>query len=210
MKTQDALDDVMSEPFLIAILDTDIDIEPLVRETRKIVAAYKKNYSDKVDLTRPYTIVLTESEQDSKDGGLVSYDTVHDQAHFDRDKPAVLKAEYQKTAFKDLVAKLPFPFSIIRLSVLPPTTIIGMHTDESCHAQLAMYTNQDCFVAARSGETKHVPTDGKLYIISTTLPHMAFNSSQEERVHVSISIFDEDYTNLLKQNNNTNKAPSNK
>jgi aspartyl/asparaginyl beta-hydroxylase (cupin superfamily) len=86
----------------------------------------------------------------------------------------------------------------MRLSVLPASTIITMHTDASCHAQLAITTNEDCFVAARTGETRHVPVDGKLYIISTTLPHTAFNASEQERIHLSISIYDEDYIKMLK------------
>lgn len=194
-----------SEPFLIAALDLDMDISPLIAETKKIVAGYKRDYSHEFDLTRPYTIVLTDSPQDGDSDGLISYDTVHNKAHFDRDVQATLKEEYLQTSFGSLATKLPFSFSIIRLSVLPPRTIIGMHTDKSCHAQLAMYTNQDCFVAARSGETKHIPTDGKLYIISTTLPHMAFNASEEERTHISISIFDKDYTRILQENARKNQ-----
>lgn len=187
------------EPFLIAVLDADVDTELLIADTRKIVKSYKELFATSADLTKPYTIILSDSLKDTADDGLVSYGSVHNTAHFDRDAQAVLKDEYADTNFGNLAKHLPFAFSIIRLSVLPPNTIIGMHTDQSCHAQLAMYTNKDCFVAARSGETAHIPVDGKLYIISTTLPHTAFNASSEERVHISISIFDKDYTNILKQ-----------
>gem|GEM_PF-2059181 len=190
---------ISREPFLIAVIKLNIDVEPLATATKKIVSEYKSKYEGKIDFTKPFSIEMT-SSGNSRVNDIVNYEKVHNRAFFDRNNKATLQKKYTQTAFTGLIAKLPFPFSIIRLSVLPPCTIIKMHTDKACHAQLAMSTNQDCFVAARSGETKHVPADGNLYIISTTLPHMAYNASSEERTHISISIFDEDYTQLLKKN----------
>lgn len=191
-----------SEPFLISIIDLGVDSNPIVDDCLQIVEEFKKIEAGKKDLTKPYSIVLTENPGvDETAGELVSYSEVHNKRYFDRNNEAHLKDIYRDTALRELVSKLPFPFSIMRLSVLPPNTIISMHTDASCHAQLAISTNEDCFVAARSGETKHVPVDSKLYVISTTLPHTAFNASSEERVHLSISIFDEDYVKMLKGDN---------
>lgn len=187
-----------SEPFLIDILDVGIDIAPIAEECKRIIADFKATATDK-DLTKPYSIVLTYNPGvDETKGDLVSYSEIHNQKYFDRENQAFLQDTYQKTSLAGLVKRLPFPFSIIRISVLPPNTIISMHIDEACHAQLAVDTNQDCFVAARSGEARHIPADGKLYVISTTLPHTAFNASQQERSHISISIFDEDYIKMVR------------
>jgi hypothetical protein len=187
------------EPFLISVIDLNIDVKPIVGDCLRIVEDFKKIESDNKDLTKPYSIVLTENPGVEETAGeLVSYSDIHNKSYFDRDNEAHLKDTYVTTALKQLIPALPFPFSIMRLSVLPPNTIISMHTDASCHAQLAITTNDDCFVAARSGETKHVPVDGKLYVISTTLPHTAFNASSEERIHLSISIYDKDYVKMLK------------
>jgi hypothetical protein len=186
-------------PFLIDVIDISADIATITEDCEQIVAAFKQTAVKTNDLTKPYSIVLTHNPGvDESKGNLVSYSEIHNQRYFDRENQAVLQSTYAKTSLGELVRKLPFPFSIIRISVLPPNTIISMHTDNACHAQLAVKTNQDCFVAARTGETRHIPADGKLYVISTTLPHTAFNASQEERSHISISIFDEDYVKLLR------------
>lgn len=188
-----------TDPFLIAVIDLNLDIEPIVKDCLRIVQEFKTIESTNKDLTKPYSIVLTENPGvDETSGELVSYSDTHNKSYFDRVNEAHLKNIYLNTGLESLVSKLPFPFSIMRLSILPPNTIISMHTDASCHAQLAITTNDDCFVAARSGETKYVPMDAKLYIISTTLPHTAFNASADERIHLSISIFDEDYVKLLR------------
>lgn len=187
-----------SEPFLIDVIDLGIDVTPLIKDCAQIVEHYKNTTAGK-DFTKPFSIELTHNPgYEEKSGELVNYEEIHNQQYFDRDNPAALRDIYRDTSLGGLIEKLPFPFSIIRISVLPPNTIIGMHTDKACHAQIALDTNEDCFVAARTGETKHVPADGRLYIISTTLPHTAFNASEQERSHLSISIFDEDYVKALK------------
>jgi len=184
--------------FLISIIDLGVEMDPIVRNCLEIVQDFKAGAINN-DLTKPYSIVLTENPGiDETAGSLVSYSDIHNTSYFDRKNEATLLDSYKDTSLSDLVRLLPFPFSIIRLSILPPSTIISMHTDAACHAQLAITTNEDCFVAARSAEAKHIPVDGKLYVISTTLPHTAFNASLEERIHLSISIFDEDYVKMLR------------
>lgn len=188
-----------AEPFLIAELPLDIDIEPIIADCKRIIDDFKKSARSDHDLTKPYSIVLTYNPgTDEVKGNLVNYTDIHNQKYFDRKNQAYLQDAYSGTSLVGLIAALPFPFSIIRISVLPPNTIITMHTDDACHAQLAIDTNEDCFVAARTGEARHIPADGKLYVISTTLPHTAFNASSKERSHISISIFDEDYVKLLR------------
>lgn len=192
---------VSQESFLIAQIGLGVDIASIIEDCKKIVEDYKNDARSTHDLTRPYSITLTHNPGiDEAKGNLVSYADIHNQKYFDRTNQAVLQKAYDKTSLDKLVQGLPFPFSIIRISVLPPNTIIGMHTDNAAHAQLALVTNQDCFVAARTGETHHIPADGVLYVISTTLPHTAFNASDQERSHLSISIFDEDYVKLLQKN----------
>lgn len=188
------------DQFLIDIVSISADTAGIVSGCQKIVEDFKRSAGEAFDFSRPYSIVLSETATTAeKNEDLVDYRTVHNQQYFDRPDQAWLKQKYTETALGGLVAKLPFPFSIMRLSVLPPNTIIGMHTDDACHAQLAITTNDDCFVAARSGETANIPMDGRLYIISTTMPHTAFNASPQERIHLSISIFDEDYVKMLRK-----------
>lgn len=189
-----------SEPFLIAKVKLDVDIDAVVADCIRIIDDFKRSSRGKHDLTKPYSITLTHNPGlDESKGNLVNYSEIHNQKYFDRNNQATLQAQYADTSLGALVKALPFPFSIMRISVLPPSTIISMHTDNAAHAQLALATNEDCFVAARSGEAHHIPTDGSLYVISTTLPHTAFNASAKERSHLSISIFDNDYVELLRK-----------
>lgn len=185
--------------FLIATIDLGIPIDPIISDCKAIVEKFKATTTE--DISAPYSIVLTKNPDFEETAGeLVGYKKIHNTQYFDRQNEAQLLPDYAATSLTSLVKVLPFPFSIIRLSVLPPNTIISMHTDASCHAQLAITTNEDCFVGARTAEIKHVPVDGHLYIISTTTPHTAFNASQDERIHLSISIFDKDYIKLLRNN----------
>lgn len=187
-----------AEPFLITVLPIDIDVDLLVSDCLQIVDRYKMDNQAK-NLREAYSIVLTQNpDVEETHGNIVSYKDIHNTQYFDRYNQAILQPAYDDTSLKALVMQLPFPFSIIRLSVLPPSTIIAMHTDAACHAQLAITTNEDCFVAARSGAMEHVAVDSKLYVFSTTLAHTAFNASNEDRVHLSISIFDHDYVKLLR------------
>lgn len=189
-----------SEQFLISIIDLGIDITSIVKDCLEVVAKYKELSAETHDLSKPYSIVLTKNPDVQETAGkLVNYSTVHNTKYFDRPSAAHLLEEHESTGLQALVDILPFPFSIMRLSILPANTIIGMHTDASCHAQLAISTNQDSFVSSRTGESMHIPVDGKLYIISTTLPHTAYNASDHERIHLSISIYDEDYVKLLQE-----------
>ena len=189
---------IHKEPFLITIISIDIDIGSLVSDCLRIVDRYKSE-NHGAALREAYSIVLTQNPDiEETRGNLITYNDIHNTQYFDRRNQATLQSPYYGTSLDDLVKRLPFPFSIIRLSILPPSTIIAMHTDAACHAQLAITTDRDCFVAARSGETKHVPVDSQLYVFSTTLPHTAFNASSIERIHLSISIFDDDYIKLIK------------
>ncbi len=181
----------VSKDFLQDVIELSINTDLIVEDCEKLLAAYKHNASPETDFTKPYSILLTEAPDPEKDeAGIIHYDELNKGGFFDRDTQAVLKKEYQNTNLSSLVKSLPFAFSIMRLSVLPPTTIITMHQDAAPHAQLAIRTNPDCFVACRNGEMCHVAVDGRLYVFSTTLPHTALNASQKERVHLSISIYD--------------------
>lgn len=190
----------VNEPFLIAKIDIDVDINALVADCTRITEDFKNSSHDTHDLTKPYSITLTHNPGlDESKGNLINYSEIHNLKYFDRNNQAMLQDRYINTSLGALVKALPFPFSIMRISVLPPSTIISMHTDNAAHAQIALVTNEDCFVAARNGEAHHIPTDGSLYVISTTLPHTAFNASDKERSHLSISIFDDDYIELLRK-----------
>lgn len=182
-----------SKDFLQDVIDAGIDMGRLKHDCLMLIKEFKaRTLQDDPDFnfTRPYSILLTEAPEGKADEkGLIKYDELNEGGFFDRDSRAILKVDYESTYLSVLVDRLPFKFSIIRLSVLPPTTIIRMHKDLSPHAQLAIETNEESFVVCGNGETCQVPEDGRIYVFSTTLSHTAFNASDKERVHLSISVY---------------------
>jgi aspartyl/asparaginyl beta-hydroxylase (cupin superfamily) len=80
----------------------------------------------------------------------------------------------------------------MRLNLLPSVTVFDMHRDSAPRAHIALTTNPDCFLASGDGQAHHVPADGNLYVFDTTLPHTAFNASREDRMHITISLADEE------------------
>ena len=180
----------LSKDFLQQVIELTIPIDALVADCESFLMKYKKEAPADTDFSKPYSVLLTEAPDPTvSENGLVHYDELNKGGFFDRDGYAVVKKEYLTNSFKMLVSSLPFQFSIMRLSVLPPTSIIFMHQDAAPHAQLAIRTNQDCFVACRNGQACHVPVKGNIYVFSTTEYHTAFNASPQERVHLSISIY---------------------
>jgi hypothetical protein len=50
-----------AEQFLIDVIDLNIDVKPIVKDCQQIVEDFKKVESGHKDLTKPYSIVLTEN-----------------------------------------------------------------------------------------------------------------------------------------------------
>jgi len=99
-------------------------------------------------------------------------------------------AQLMDTYFWEIYRSLPFRVGRMRIMILPPLTVYGMHRDATQRAHLAVVTNPDCWLVARSGESFHVPDDGRVYVAETREEHTAFNAGSTERVHLAISVVD--------------------
>ena len=87
---------------------------------------------------------------------------------------------------------MPFRIGRMRLNLLPPLTVFSMHRDSAPRAHIALTTNPDCFLTSGDGQAHHVPADGNVHVFDTTLPHTAFNSSHEDRIHLTMALADEE------------------
>jgi len=174
--------------FLEKVIPLNLAIESLVDDCMKIVDEHKSSDSS-LNIAMPYSILLTEHVALPKGSDAIQYARLNQGGFFDLKTQAKLLPQYNEIkSLKELCDSIPFAFSAVRLSVLPPSTIIKMHQDKAAHAQLAITTNDDSFVISRRGEMVHVPVDGNIYIFSTTIHHTALNASDVERIHMSISV----------------------
>jgi len=78
----------------------------------------------------------------------------------------------------------------MRLMKLSPRECYTFHKDDNVRYHLAVRTNPKAFVAFEAG-LRHIPADGRLYRVDTTVPHTALNGGGEDRIHVVISTFSE-------------------
>lgn len=78
----------------------------------------------------------------------------------------------------------------VRLMVLPPRTVYGMHRDGTMRAHIPICTNVDCRLVSREGVTAHLPADGHVYVVDTGAEHTAYNAGDSERVHLVMSMAD--------------------
>lgn len=101
--------------------------------------------------------------------------------------------EFKDTVFYDVWRSMPFRIGRMRLNLLPPLTVFSMHRDSAPRAHIALVTNPECFLTSGDAQTHHVPADGNVHLFDTTLPHTAYNSSREDRIHLTMALADEEH-----------------
>jgi hypothetical protein len=94
----------------------------------------------------------------------------------------------QDTYFFHIYQSLPFQVGRMRLVALEPSEIYHMHTDASRVAHIAIKTNVDCRLLFRSGDTFHVPTDGRVHLFNTRVHHSAYNAGGDTRIHLTMTL----------------------
>lgn len=107
---------------------------------------------------------------------------------YEENEFSVFNEAFCDTYFFEIYNALPFQAGRVRLMMLPPLKIYKMHRDATKRAHIAIVTNPDCRLVFRSGQTAHVPADGRLYVADTREFHTAYNAGDSERVHLAISM----------------------
>jgi hypothetical protein len=179
--------------FLLDVLGLQIDTEGLVESYHSILARNGILETPRADGSTLRSVSLTHrpgAVQPMYDGNNTQYDPSDDRKLFLERDFSVFNEELKDTAFYDIYRRMPFRVGRMRLNLLPPKVVFPMHRDSAPRAHVALITNPDCFLVAETPEIHHVPNDGNIYIFDTTLPHTAFNASQEARVHLTMSLSD--------------------
>ncbi len=181
--------------FLLGALLVGVDIEKLLADYQSTLGQYALKASPRADGSTLRSISLTHRPNASDplyDGNNTQYDPATNRKLFLESDFTVFNEGFRKTAFYNLYKALPFRVGRMRLNLLPALTVFNMHRDSAPRGHIALITNPDCFLASGDGQAVHIPPDGNVYLFDTTLPHTAFNSSRLDRLHLTMSLADEE------------------
>lgn len=70
-----------------------------------------------------------------------------------------------------------------RVLILRPKECYTWHKDKSTRLHIPVTTNESCFLLV-DNTSIHLPADGTIYEVDTTLYHTALNASRENRIHI--------------------------
>ncbi|MGW5049846.1 aspartyl/asparaginyl beta-hydroxylase domain-containing protein [Actinokineospora sp. NPDC004072] len=125
-----------------------------------------------------------------RDAALGQYDQATGRKRYEETEFTEFNEHCRDLVFHDIVRAVPFAVGRVRLITLNPVDIYHMHTDSTRKAHVAIVTNEDARLLFRTGQTYHVPVDGRVHVFDTTTPHSAYNAGPADRVHLVMSIID--------------------
>jgi hypothetical protein len=181
--------------FLVEVVKANFDPRKLLAEYHNIVKRHAIRESLRKDGSTLRSISLTHRPGASEplyDGNNTQYDPATDTKLFLESDFTEFNEAFRKTSFYEIYCGVPFRVGRMRLNLLPPLTVFAMHRDSAPRAHVALDTNKDCFLTSGDGQAHHVPADGNVYVFDTTLPHTALNASGVERIHLTMSLAEEE------------------
>lgn len=184
--------------FLLDTLIMDYDPERLLADYHRIVGRAAIRASARADGSTLRSVSLThrvKAAEPEYDGNNTQFGENNRKLFWERDF-TVFNEEFKDTGFYDIYQQMPFRIGRMRLNLLPPLTVFAQHLDSAPRAHVALQTNDACYLIggpAGEAEAHHVPADGNVYVFDTTLPHTAFNASRQDRMHLTMSLADEEY-----------------
>jgi hypothetical protein len=122
------------------------------------------------------------------DAGTGQFDQQTGTKHFEESEFCFFNQELADTYFHHIYQSLPFRIGRMRLVPLQPGEIYQMHTDASRVAHMAITSNEDCRLLFRTGDTYHVPLDGRIHLLDTTRYHSAYNAGSTTRIHLTMAL----------------------
>ncbi len=104
--------------------------------------------------------------------------------------------EFKNTYLEKIYHQLQLTFNKkvarIRLMYLPPKTCYSLHFDATVRYHIALETNPAAFLIFKNDLPAHIPSDGFVYFADTREWHSAMNGGDEGRLHLVISLFNEE------------------
>lgn len=179
--------------FLLDILEFRVDVDELVESYHDILARSSILETPRADGSTLRSISLTHrpnAMDPMHDGNNTQYNPTDNSKLFLERDFSVFNEELIDTPFYDIYRSMPFRVGRMRLNLLPSKVVFPMHRDSAPRAHIALITNPDCFLVSQTPEIHHVPADGNVHVFDTMLSHTAFNASQEDRIHLTMSLAD--------------------
>jgi hypothetical protein len=86
---------------------------------------------------------------------------------------------------KEIIDSMEFPVKKIQVSSMAPGHELILHQDSTnwIRFHVAIDTNEYCYWEIE-GERIHIPADGWVYLINTSLPHRVYNRGTTDRIHL--------------------------
>jgi hypothetical protein len=181
--------------FLVAVIPADFNPGRLLYEYNSIVSKNAVRHSPRADGSTLRSISLTHrpgAKEPLYDGNNTQYNPATNEKLFLEGDFSVFNREFEGTVFHEIYQRMPFRIGRMRFNQLPPLTVFTMHQDSAPRAHIVLSTNPNCFLMSGDGQAHNVPADGNVHVFDTTMPHTAFNASQENRVHLTMSLVDEE------------------
>ena len=96
----------------------------------------------------------------------------------------------------DIIKQMPARVRKIQISSHAPGHQLILHQDstDNIRFHIALKTNEHCWWEI-AGERVHIPADGWVYLVNTSLPHRVYNLGDSERVHLYGKVWTEDVLN---------------
>jgi hypothetical protein len=97
---------------------------------------------------------------------------------------SVLCSQFKNTLFEKVYNELSTYYKLGRVRIMKskPKTCLSWHVDTSVRLHYPIKTQEGCFMVI-DNEVKHLPQN-TWWWTDTRLPHTAFNSSKEDRIHL--------------------------
>jgi hypothetical protein len=131
-------------------------------------------YTDGVGARREWTISRWQAPKAKKKS------IIKDQSEY-----KILNEAYEGTVFADIIQDVNGERA--RIMEMNPSTTYTVHRDNSPRYHLALITNPNAyFLFPTLNEIIHIPADGCLYEVDTTIPH-SFVNCGPDRTHLVIS-----------------------
>lgn len=101
-------------------------------------------------------------------------------------------SEFDHTVFRQIFDQLRDRFRLgrVRLMMSKPRTCLSWHTDAQRRLHIPIITNEGARLVIED-EANHLPADGSVYIANTLLPHTAFNSGHQPRIHLVAALIED-------------------
>lgn len=181
--------------FEAGFLETGFDVDEMRDAYHRLLGEHAIESASRAEGSTLRSISLTHRPHAVNplyDGNNTQFNPETNEKLFYESEFSEFNEDFKDTIFYSIYRQMPFRIGRMRLMLLSPLSIYAIHRDSAPRAHIAITTNPACFLMSGSGETSHVPTDGNVHIFDTTSPHTAFNASLENRVHLTMSMADEE------------------